>query len=225
MDAYFRHVDYLIDRFQPDYTVLAMEVNDLYIASEKKWNEYNILTDDIRNRVKQRYPNLLVSESVTLHNWFNPDVSDPSTYIQKINDYINQRDFAAISFYPFLMGLENKNDFQAVFDFVHDHITIPIAFVETAHIAEWLVIPSLGVLIKGDVCSQQYYLESLLLNAYHHEYEFIIWWAFRDFDEFWKTFPAGYKDIGKIWRDTGLLDEKGLPRPSYKVWTEIYSRG
>jgi hypothetical protein len=222
-DAYFKHVSYLIDAFNPDYIVLAMEVNELLLSSESKWDEYKQLMESIRARVSQRYPQLLLSESVTLHNWFNPEVPDSDSYLQEISDYVNQFDFVSVSFYPFLKGLKNKNMFQQAFDFLHDQVYRPIAIVETAHIAEWLIIPSLGVLIDGDVCQQQYYLESLLVNAYNYQYEFIIWWSFRDFDKLWETFPPQYRDIGKIWRDTGLIDEQGKQRPAYSIWTEVFS--
>lgn len=222
-DAYVSHVRYLIDRFNPDYLVLAMEVNDLYLSSEDKWNEYKQLMSAVRSRIKQDYPTILLSESITLHNLFNPNIPDASEYVQEITDYVNQLDFVAISFYPFLKGLQTKAEFQQAFDFLHSHIDKPIAIVETGHLAETLNIPGLNIHIKSDVCQQQYYLESVLLNAYNQNYSFIIWWTFRDFDELWETFPEEYKDIGKVWRDTGLLDENGNRRPAFRVWDDIFS--
>ncbi len=68
------------------------------------------------------------------------------------------------------------------------------------------------------------YLETLLLNAHNQNYEFVIWWAYRDYDKLWNTFPDEYKDIGKLCRDTGLIDEKGKERPSLNVWTDIFEK-
>ena len=222
-DAYFSHVSYLIDQFDPDYLILAMEVNELYLASLEKWEEYKLLMSSVRTRIKERFPNLLLSESVTLHNWFNPDIENREEYISEISSYVNQLDFVSVSFYPFLKGLKNKTDFQQAFDFLHDQVEKPIAFVETAHIAEPLIIPNLNVYILSNVCDQQYYLESILLNAYEQEYSFLIWWTFHDFDELWETFPEELKDIGKIWRDTGLLNENGEQRPAFTIWEKIFS--
>ena len=40
-------------------------------------------------------------------------------------------DFAAISFYPFLKGLSTNSEITEAFDFLHDNVSIPIAFAET----------------------------------------------------------------------------------------------
>lgn len=224
-DAYVKHLNYLIDKFNPNYLVFAMEVNDLKINSQEKWEQYKLLASNIYGRLKTSYPDLKLSESITLHNYFNPEVNNQNEFISEISEYMNQHaDFAAISFYPFFKGIHAKNEFQQAFDFLHSHVNIPIAFVETTHIAETLEISSIDLIIKSDVCEQKEYLETLLLNAYSKDYEFIIWWAFRDFDELWKTFPDEYKDLGKLWRDTGLLDENGNERPSYDIWKSIFNK-
>ena len=224
-DAYFKHLEFLITQFNPTYLVMAMEVNELKIHSETKWNEYKLLMTNIKNRIKAIYPNLPLSESITLHNWFKPEVNNPAEFITEISQYINQTsDFAAISYYPFFKGQHTKVDFQQAFDFLHANTAIPIAFVETAHLAENLEVASFNLFIKSDVCEQKEYLETLLLNAHKHDYNFVIWWAFRDYDALWETFPPEFQDIGKLWRDTGLLDENGNERPSYEVWEEVLNK-
>lgn len=224
-DAYVKHLKYLIDKFNPDYLVFAMEVNDLKIKSQEKWEQYQLLASNIRIRLKSLYPYLQLSESITLHNYFNPEVSNQTDFISDISTYVNQKlDFAAISFYPFFKGLHSKSEFQQAFDFLHSHVSIPIAFVETTHIAESLEINSIDLYIQSDVCEQKEYLEALLLNANNNNYSFIIWWAYRDFDKLWETFPDEYKDLGKLWRDTGLLDEKGIERPSYDIWKMVLNK-
>ena len=224
-DAYFKHLEYLISRFNPDYLVIAMEVNELKTKSETKWTEYKLLMKNIRQRLKVSYPNLPLSESVTLHNWFNPEVNNQEDFISDITDYVNQNmDFAAISYYPFFKGQHTKKDFQKAFDFLHSEVTIPIAFVETNHLAKDLNINSLNVHIKSNVCEQKDYLETLLLNAYLKNYKFVIWWAYRDYDKLWEIFPDQYKDVGKIWLNTGLVDKNGTARPAYTVWKEVLNK-
>ncbi len=224
-NAYFKHLQYLITQFNPDYLVIAMEFNDLKLKSDAKWNEYKLLMANLRSRLKANYPNLQLSESVTLHNWFNPEVNNPAEYIAEIANYINQNlDFAAVSFYPFFKGEHNKSEFQQAFDFLHSHINIPIAFVETTHLAENLSISSFNVNIVSSSCEQNEYLETLLLNAYNQNYKFVIWWAYRDYDKLWETFPPEIKDIGKLWRDTGLLDGAGKERLSYSTWKLIFAK-
>ncbi len=224
-NAYFKHLDFLIFKFNPDYLVIAMEVNELKLHSGPKWTEYKLLMNNIRGKLKIAYPNLPLSESITLHNWFNPEVANPTNFIFEISNYVNQNlDFAAISYYPFFKGQHSKPEFQQAFDFLHSEVTIPIAFVETTHLAENLDISSFNLSIESDVCEQNDYLEILLLNAHNQNYEFIIWWAYRDYDKLWETFPPEYKDVGKLWRDTGLLDENGTERPSLTTWKEILEK-
>lgn len=220
-DAYFKHLNYLIVELNPDYVVLAMEVNELLINSETKWSGYKQLINAVRNRIKLAYPHILLSESVTLHNWFNPDVDDKVNYIKTINDYVNELDFVAVSFYPFFKGQHSKTDFQQTFDFLHAQVKKPIAFVETSHLAENLAVESYNLKINSSVCEQNEYLETLLLNAYKNKYQFVIWWAFRDFDALWSTFPDDVKDLGKLWRDTGLISETGEERPAFQTWSDV----
>lgn len=214
--AYTDHLLYLLDRLQPDYLVMAMEVNELMIHDENLWLEYLSLMESVRANIKTKYPNLKTSESVTLHNWYGKDAAID----EAITNFINQQDFAAISFYPFFVGLHTTADFQKAFDFLHERVTVPIAFVETNHLAEDLIIPNLSVNISSDVTEQMDYLSTLLNNAEAESYPFVIWWAHRDYDALWETFPEEVKDVGLIWRDTGLLDENGTERPAYQKWVE-----
>lgn len=217
-DAYFKHVIYLVGKFSPDYLVVSMEGNDLLKNSSAKWAEFKILMSKVRSRLKQEFPDLPISESITLHNLFNPDIDNPSTYIQEISDYVNSLDFAAISFYPFFKNQHSKSEFQEAFDFLHGQITKPIAFVETNHLAEDLIIPSFNTNITSNPSEQKDYLEVLFENANENNYHFVIWWAHRDYDALWESFPDEVKDLGQVWRDTGILDENGEERPAHDVW-------
>lgn len=223
-DAYFKHINYLVDKFNPNYLVIAIEVNEFRLRAENKWSSYKTLIKHVKSKIKQAYPSLKVSESISLHNLYKPDIPNPTTYINEIISYMNQMDFVAISFYPFLKNLHTTTEFQEAFNFLHKHINKPIAFVESAHIAEDLIIPNLNVFIKGNAIEQNNYLETLLANAQEQNYEFVIWWAHRDYDALWETFPEALKDVGKIWRDTGLLDENGNERLAIQTWKTNLSK-
>lgn len=223
-NAYFNYLVYIIDKLNPTYFVAAIEVNELYLVDKQKWNQCKLLMTNIRTRLKSRYPTLKISESVTLHNWFKPNVSDPNAFIKELSDYVNTMDFAAISFYPFFKGLHTKADFQTAFDFLHAQVKIPIAFVETTHLANDLEVSALNIDIKSDEVEQKAYLETLISNAENNDYHFFIWWCFRDYDKLWNTFPTEVKDLGKLWRDTGLLDENGYKRPSFYIWDSAFKK-
>lgn len=222
-EAYFKHIQYLVNAFNPEYLVLAIEANELRLRAETKWAGYTALMDKVTARIKTAYPNLKLSESISLHNLYQPEIANPEAYIDDIVSRMNTMDFIAVSFYPFLKNLYTKADIQQAFDFLHSKAQKPIAFVETGQIAENLVVENLDVNIKGDECGQNDYLEVLLANAQLQNYEFVIWWAHRDYDALWKTFPDAIKDVGKLWKDTGLLNESGKGRLSFKTWTTIFN--
>lgn len=223
-DAYFKHLDYLITEFNPNYLVASVESNELLLVSEKKWDEYKKLMSQVRIRLEAKYPTLSVSESVTLHNWYKVDVPDPNAFEEEIADYVNQLDFVSVSFYPFFKGLKTKENFQDAFDFLHQQVSKPIAFIETCHLAENLNVSGLNLSISSDPNEQKAYLASLFTQAHENNYLFIIWWAHRDYDRLWETFPEEVKDIGQLWRDTGVLDEDGNERPSFLLWKSILNR-
>ncbi|MEW7276968.1 glycosyl hydrolase 53 family protein [Aquimarina sp. 2201CG1-2-11] len=222
-DAYFKHVKYLVDQLKPDFLVIAIEVNELRLKEEGKWQEYTLLIKNVKLRIKQLYPNLKVSESISLHNLYNPTIINPNVYIDEMIDYMNQLDFVAISFYPFLKNQHSESEFQQTFDFLHKKINRPIAFVESGHIAEDLSVSSFDVFIPGNAKEQDTYLKTLFANAREQDYEFVIWWAYRDFDALWETFPDDRKDQGKLWRDAGLIDEEGKEREAFVTWKSVLS--
>ncbi|QNL23156.1 glycosyl hydrolase 53 family protein [Hyphobacterium sp. CCMP332] len=220
--AYTKHLDYLITEFEPTYLVMSIEGNELLIHSPDKWDDYKTLMPAVRTEIKNRFPNLKITESFTLHNLFQPDVANPEDYIDEVATYANQLDFVGISFYPFFKGLSDSVGFQTVFDYLHSKINKPIVFAETTNIAENLIVPGLSLNISGNPEEQDIYLQVLLHNAQQHNYEFVIWWAHRDFDELWETFLPDVKDLGQIWRDTGLLDEEGNERKAYDSWQSAF---
>jgi len=220
-DAYFQHVKYLVERLDPDYLIASIESNDFLVNSPEKWDAFKALMANVRFRLKEEFPELPLSESITLHNYYEVQVEEPAALVAEVSQLISEMDFAAISFYPFFKNLTDAADFQEAFDFLHGEVDLPIAFVETNHLAEDLLIPALNVDIPGDPCGQKTYLESLLLNAHDQNYAFVIWWAHRDYDALWETFPEEVRDLGRIWRDTGVLDEDGNARPAAQTWQRL----
>ena len=223
-NSYIDHLTYLIDRFQPNYLVMAMEVNELRDSLPEKWAEYKILASNLRARLKILYPQLPVSESVTLHNWCNYYGNLSTEYVDEITDYVNKQDFAAISFYPFLMGLHTESEFKAAFDFLHSKVTKPIAFVETGENAEDIDIPAFKFKSAGDEAKQKLYLKTLLENSHTKNYLFCIWWCHRDFDQMLNDLPTELIDLALLWRDTGLLDEDGNEREAFNLWSSEFNK-
>lgn len=221
--AYTQHVEYLITLFAPDYLVIAIEVNELRLRNSALWEGYTLLINEVIQRTRTTFPGLRISASISLHNLFEPDIIDPEAYINDVFEYVNQMDFVAISYYPFLKNQSAVSEFQETLDFLHNNTTKPIAFVESGHIAENLVVPNLNVSMDGNPTEQNAFLETLFSNAQLQDYEMVVWWAHRDYDALWEVFPPEVRDIGQLWRDTGLLDEDGVQRPAYGTWNSYYN--
>jgi len=220
-NAYSKHLIYMIEQFKPTHLVFGVEVNELYNKDQNRWQEYTQLANRIRNFLKENYPDILVSESITLHNLIANNLNED--YISDVITHTQQNDFTSVSFYPFLSGLSSIEEFQSAFDRLHELVNKPIAFVETGHIAEDLVNDFYNLNIASAPCEQRDYLKVLLQNAFVNDYLFVTWYAHRDYDALWEQFPASIKDIGQLWRDTGLLDEAGNKRPSYTLWKQIFN--
>ena len=223
-DAYFAHLSYITNQLNPDYLILAIEVNELLVNAPEKWDSYKLLMAEIRSRIKAEFPTLQISESITLHNFYNPDVENPNEFIEEISNYANSLDLVTISFYPFFKGLKTKAEFQQAFDFLHEKITKPIAFSETSHLSEDLTVESFDLFIAGNQSEQNAYQEALFTNAQENDYEYLIWWAHRDYDELWETFPVEAKDLGKLWISTGIINEDGEEKESYATWDLVFNK-
>lgn len=217
-DAYFKHLQYITNQLQPDYLLVGIEGNELLINSPEKWEAYKSLMTTVRARIGQEYPALELSESITLHNLYKPEVTDEAAYIDEVVNYANTMDFVSISFYPYFQGLNSSEGFQQAFDFLHEQFDKPIAFAETSHLSEDLTVESYDLFIAGNHCEQNAYLESLLTNAQQQDYIYIIWWAHRDYNELWNTFPEDVKDLGKLWISTGIVNEDGAMKKAYSTW-------
>jgi hypothetical protein len=222
VEAYYKHVKYLTDALHPDKLVIAIEVNKLLLVNPGKWQEYKSLISQVKMRIKQDYPSLPVSESIMLHVLLDARKNHLDSYINEIFDYTNGLDFTSISFYPFSNDLHTAGDFQQAFDFLHRHVTNPIAIVETGNISRRLTIPSMQIDISGNEAEQRLYLEKLCINAQEHSYDFIIWWTHRDYTALWQTFPPEIKDMAGIWLSTGLLRDDGSKRPAYDAWRTAF---
>lgn len=224
VDAYHKHVRYLIGQLQPEYLVIAVEVDGLLQHAPEKWEEYKSLIASVKGRIKTEYPTLPIAESVMLHNFYRPDYGTQQSVINEVGNYVNTMDFAAISFYPFLKGLQRTSDFQQALDFLHANVNVPIAFAETGHLSEDLSIEGFDLFIPGTELEQDAYMQTLLTNAQAENYEYIIWWTHRDYDPLWETFPEDLKDLGKIWISTGILNEDGAEKQAYSSWKAAFSQ-
>jgi len=221
--AYSKYIHYLVNQFSPDYLIIAIEVNELWLQNNSLWQGYTLLIEEVIASAKATFPGIKIATSISLHNLFEPNIETPTEYTDAVMAHVNKMDFIAISYYPFLKNQRSVQEFQQTFDFLHSNTSKPIAIVESGHIAEDLVVPNLGVSIAGNPIEQNQFLETLLNNAENNNYEMVNWWAHRDYDALWEVFPPEVKDIGQLWRDTGLLNENGTARPALRTWQSFFN--
>jgi hypothetical protein len=223
-DAYFKHLQYIVEALNPDYLVMTIEVNELLKNAPEKWEGYKVLAQNLRPRLELEYPNLIITESFTLHNFYNVDVPDPQSFIAELSTYMNSLDLVAISFYPFFSQLNNASAFQNAFDFLHSEIDKPIVFAETSHLSEDLDVEAFNLFIQGNETEQKQYMETLLINAQENNYAYVIWWAHRDYDELWETFPPEVQDLGALWLSNGIVNEDGQVKLAYGSWSKALTK-
>ncbi len=98
-----------------------------------------------------------------------------------------------------------------------------MAIAETGWIAEDLVIPEFSVNVPSDSDKQAAYVRALLDEVDAIDGRFIVWFSLVDFDALWAG-ALGENPIGKIWRDTGLIDGDLDPRPALSIWRDYLAR-
>ena len=224
LTAYTNYCVWMVKLFKPDYLVLGIETNEYLKNVPTDWDNYHAFSQKLHKEMKKRFPSLLLSESVTLHQLFDPKRPNPKTYTAKIKTLVNEQDFMAVSFYPYFLGMKSSADISGALDALRAFTKKPIAFVETGQPAETVDIPSLKYSYALTPIDQNVYLKTLLQHAQKDRYLFVIWWAHRDFDALWDVFPPEVKDLGRAWRDIGLLDENGKQRPAYTEWMKVLGR-
>jgi len=220
-DACYEYVKYLVYKFNPTYLVLSQGSNELLLNNKSIWDDYKALLLGLNYRLKNQFPELKISQSISLHYWENPYVTDVAAHHAEILGFINKFDFAAIEYYPVFNDQHKRNDFQKSFDFLSKNINIPIAITKTAHIAENLGGSEISD-SESDEKEQNTYLKSLLVNAHNNKYEFVIWDVQQDYDQIWDSLPDWEKSNAKIYKDMGLKDESGTYRKAFKTWTETF---
>jgi hypothetical protein len=222
--AYANYGRRMVEFFQPDFLLTGIESNELLNNQPKTWTAYRELSRQVQGGLRERFPKLPMAESVTLHKLLDRQNRGLEDYRKQIQALVEEQDFFAVSFYPFFLGLHTEKDFAEALDFLPTFTRKPIAITETGHPAEPLKIRTWNLDFPADPKEQASFVNVLLSRAQSHHYRFVTYWAARDFDELWRTFPDAVKDLGALWRDTGLIDEAGRPRPAYGVWKGWFGR-
>lgn len=216
--AYVNYISWLIDSFQPDYVNYGVESNVLTFPSAD-FALYKDFLSQVYSQLKANYPNL---------PFFVSFIVDESTEgFSYANQLLPYTDYIGLSSYPYVTvsssvnGNTNPDLFPA--NYYERFITMankPFVFAETGYIAENLVIPSYSLNRQGNEVWQKAYLEKICQLSNQYNAKFVIWFCSKDYDAGITTIQSLglFQDLFLFWRDTGLKDQNGHPRPSYQLW-------
>ena len=98
----------------------------------------------------------------------------------------------------------------------------PIAITETGFPAEDFSIMGGSLTFESNPAKQDRYITQLLAQADRRGFVFIINFVLRDYDALFDKTGGGDNNIA--WRDTGLYDEDGHPRPALETWLAALAR-
>lgn len=225
--AYLNYCTRIIDFFNPDYFNMAMEANLLYVNKPAAWSAYVDFHQYIYRELKQRYPKLAVFCSLSGAHLLKGLIVN--------NDHVQQRlaamqlleysDLYSLSFYPCLTSLLGNPYPVNTFDDLFNISDKPLAIAETGYAAQSFSINTGAgrVTIEADADKQEKYIRDLLTACLKRKAVFVINFAVRDYDKLSEQMGSS-ADSKTDWRDTGFLDEKGVPRKAYVTWKEFLIR-
>ncbi|MGQ0637109.1 MAG: hypothetical protein ACT4QC_21075 [Planctomycetaceae bacterium] len=217
--AYLNYCRRSIEFFRPDYLAIGIEVNEIHSAGPDKWRGYASLHRYIYAELKKEHPNVPIFASLTLHQMYNKR-GEMLTEVQKLLDC---NDLIAVSYYPFFI---NDSARLSAVDWLlenFDRFNKPYAITETNDAAERLSLPGLKLVIEGTPEKQTAYYEKLLSVAQQRQFVFVISFIHQDYDVLWERIKSSSPEFFGTWRDCGLLDEKGNPRPAFDVWKAYFA--
>jgi len=223
MKAYLSYCRRMLQIFEPNYLAIGIEVNEIHKAGKDKWLAYATLHRHVYQALKTDHPNLPIFASFTLHGMLNETGPSREAMVTGFSQIMPFNDVVAVSFYPFIRG--GTTDIDGCLRWLTDHYSgynKPYAFVEVGEPAEQLKLASSGLVIDGTLKKQAAFYETLLSFARSHEVRFVISFVHRDYDALWEKIKGNTPEAFMVWRDCGLLDEDGKPRPAYAVWKRYF---
>ena len=220
--AYSNYAQRAVEFFKPDYLAIAIEVNELWDNAPQSWNAFTELYRYTYFILKERYPQLPIFFTVSLHNIVNTSRGNPDITWGKIEDLWQDADIAAISFYPFLQYPFDLRDPISALDEVSKHTSKPVAISETGYPGKANIVKELRALPATPEIQRDVYFV-LLNKAREENYKFLVLWAYRDYDILWQSMKDSLPEWGAIWRDVGLQDGQGKERPAMDIWTLFFT--
>lgn len=215
----------LIERFAPEVFAYAIEPNMIALA-DKAPASYAALLSLLQQTyaaLKLEYPALPLCLTVQIDYL----VVEPVVQEDVLAELLLVSDLVAVSTYPWfvptLVGALQPGELPP--DWFDRVLALapgkPFAIAETGGAAEDLDLPGLGLSVPASPLDQLAVLDLLLADAQRLGALFVAWLSLHDLDAFLASgapVPPSEAEILSIFKDMGLIDELGEPRPSLALW-------
>ena len=218
--AYTNFAADLIQRFDPDYFNLGIEVSELAVNDPAEFDRLVVFTEAVSNSLRAQFPDLQLMISVALKS---PASNAAATILAEVPRLVPYVDVVGISVYPYIFfdHADRGDPANLPADWLVQIAAIAgskaIAIAETGWAAEDVNIPAFGVDIVSSADLQNAYMNTLFDAAELLDAQFIVWFALVDYDALWNG-PLQQDPVARIWRDIGLYDENLNPRPALDTW-------
>lgn len=225
--AYLKFCEEAVAHYAPDYLAIGIEVNLLKKHSPQLWAGYVTLQRETYQALKAKHPTLPVFVTLTavdlLDGWTD---SDPTAQAQALADVLPYSDYLALSFYPYMSKYTTGPLPKDTFDQLAARAGgKPIAVSETGYPAETFTMSSIPATFEGTPAKQDAWFAQLFAEAEARRFPFLVNFAARDYDALWEKMPDAGKELGLVWRDTGLWAADGTERPALTRWRAALARG
>lgn len=214
--AYTKYLGDVVERLQPDYLCIGIEVNLLIEKSPGKWADYVELHRYAYEHLKKTYKKLPIFVSfAVLHLNGLADGADKERQYKLVRDIMPYSDYFGMSVYPYMswdVPAPIPDDF---FDFARS-FGRPIVVAESGYSSRnvWVSL----FLLSGSEKLQNHFLDRLLRAAVRDSYVFIVNYAAIDFDKMIGSLPSNLRGLAGIWQYTGLMTSRGKAKPALALW-------
>lgn len=222
--AYLNYCRRIIQFFSPDYLNIAIEAN-LVKHNAGDWSAFLELHQYVYTALKAEFPNLPIMASLTGVDLVTGYTgADHAGQMAAMADIMPYSDYFGISLHPHMTAYVPNMDLpDDMFDRMFSLSAKPVCITETSFPAETLVLPSLSYTVYGTPEKQQRYFQALFGKAQQYRLRFVVNYLVRDYDQL--CIDMGWTDgFLLLWRDTGLYDGSGNPRPARDAWIESLAR-
>lgn len=223
--AFLNYCRRAITSFHPSYFGLAIESNLLLTNSPNSWPAYINLHQYIYRELKNRYPSLPVFSTFVapaLLQGYAPEHDVPKQR-KGLHQLLPYCDAYAISLYPYMSVYTAEQVPAGMFDELFGLSEgKPIVISETGYPAAEFSINNGAIPFHGTPAKQASFIGRLLAEAQRRKIMFINNFVLRDYEALW--IKVGRTDIAAVWKNDGLYDANGLPRPALGLWKWALAR-